>query len=77
MRRCWDGACSSTSSSATSRRLVRYAGTRGPYFDVGVKFTIEPNGGAFEVSPENDHASHNVNTPLCSSYNFDLDFLLL
>ncbi len=38
--------------------------TRGRFLDVGVKkFNIEPNGGFFDVSPENDRTSLNVKTP--------------
>ncbi len=34
------------------------------YLDVGVKVDIEPNGGSFDVSPENDRASLTMKTPL-------------
>ena len=31
------------------------------------KFNTEPNGGIFDISPENDGASPNVKTPQCGA----------
>ena len=37
--------------------------TRGHFLTSASKFNIEPDGGFFDVSPENDRASLNVETP--------------
>ncbi len=37
--------------------------TRGHVLTPASKFNIEPNGGMFDVSTENDHTSPNVKTP--------------
>ncbi len=36
--------------------------TCGHFLTSASKFNIEPNGGIFDVRPENDHASRNVKT---------------
>ncbi len=38
--------------------------THGHFLTPASKFNIEPNGGIFDVSPENDRASPNMKTPL-------------
>ena len=37
--------------------------TCGPFSTLASKFHIEPNGGIFDVSQENDFASPNMETP--------------
>ncbi len=53
--------CSKRLFALEMRQVIFTLVTHGRVFDVGVN--IEPNGGTFDASPQNDRASPSVKTP--------------